>query len=117
MYSDISNLMNSIPIVKASCLLNSVLPTPVGPENKNEPIGLPSTLSPALESLMVEERLSTASSCPNITLFKFSSSFSSDTLSEEETVFTGILAMEATIFSISISEIVFFLLLFGRRLC
>ena len=93
MYSDISNLTNSIPIIFANCLLTSVLPTPVGPENKNEPTGFSSTLKPALASFIEEERLSTALSCPNITLFKFSSSFSNDFLSEEETVFSGILAI------------------------
>ena len=62
MYSDISNLTNSIPIIDASCLLTSVLPTPVGPENKKEPTGFSSTLKPALESLIAEDNVSTASS-------------------------------------------------------
>ena len=61
-YSDISNLTNSIPIMEASCLLTSVLPTPVGPEKRNEPTGFSSTLRPALASLIEEARLSTASS-------------------------------------------------------
>ena len=47
-YSDISNLTNSIPnILKLTVYLLSVLPTPVGPENKNEPTGFSSTLKPA----------------------------------------------------------------------
>ena len=50
---------------------------------------------------MEDERLSTASSCPKMTRLRFSSSFSKDFLSDEETVFSGIRAIEATIFSIS----------------
>ena len=61
-YSDISNLTNSIPIIKANCLLTSVLPTPVGPENKNEPTGFSSTLKPARASFIAEDNFSTASS-------------------------------------------------------
>jgi len=38
-------------------------------------------------------------------------------LSEDETVFSGTLAIEATIFSTSISDIVFFLLDFGKSCC
>ena len=51
-----------MPIMEASCLLTSVLPTPVGPEKRNEPTGFSSTLRPALASLIEEARLSTASS-------------------------------------------------------
>ena len=40
MYSDMSNRISSMPSVYASCSATSVLPTPVGPENRNEPIGL-----------------------------------------------------------------------------
>ena len=61
MYSDMSNLTNSIPIIEANCLLTSVLPTPVGPENKKEPTGLPSVLNPALASFIVDPRVSIAS--------------------------------------------------------
>ena len=95
-------------MILASCLLTSVFPTPVGPENKNEPTGFSSTLKPALANLIEEESFSTASSWPNMTRLRFSSSFSRDFLSEEETVFSGILAIDATIFSISSSPIVFF---------
>ena len=52
MYSDISNLINSIPRILASCLDISVLPTPVGPANKKDPIVLLSSLSPALDSFI-----------------------------------------------------------------
>ena len=98
-------------------MLTSVLPTPVGPENKNEPTGFSSTLNPALASFIAEERLSTASFWPNITRLRFSSNFSRDFLSDVETVFSGIRAIEATIFSISNSFIVFFLLEAGTSFC
>ena len=106
-----------MPIIKANCLLTSVLPTPVGPENKKDPTGFSSTLKPALASFMAEDSFSTASFCPNMTLFKLSSSFSKDFLSDVETVFSGILAIEATIFSISSSFIVFFLFEAGTNFC
>ena len=106
-----------MPIIKANCLLTSVLPTPVGPENKKDPTGFSSTLKPALASFMAEDSFSTASFCQKITLFKFSSSFSKDFLSDVETVFSGILAIEATIFSISSSFIVFFLFEAGTNFC
>jgi len=50
-----------MPIIEANCLLTSVLPTPVGPENKKDPTGFSSTLSPALESLIAADKVSTAS--------------------------------------------------------
>ena len=52
--------MRSIPSISESCLVISVLPTPVGPVNRNEPIVLLSSLSPTLESLIAFERVSTA---------------------------------------------------------
>ena len=73
-----------MPIINASCLLTSVFPTPVGPENKNEPTGLPSVRNPALANLIVEAKLSIASFWPKITLLRFSSSFSREILSEED---------------------------------
>ena len=33
-YSDMSNLTSFTPVASANCLATSVLPTPVGPENK-----------------------------------------------------------------------------------
>ena len=41
-----------MPIISDSCLDSSVLPTPVGPANKNDPIGLPESLNPARESFI-----------------------------------------------------------------
>src|SRR3954466_7726635 len=40
MYSDMSKRISSMPRMKANCFATSVLPTPVGPENRKEPIGL-----------------------------------------------------------------------------
>ena len=60
MYSDISNLRSLIPNVLLNCFATSVLPTPVGPENKYEPIGFPSSLKPALASLIDDDNSSIA---------------------------------------------------------
>jgi hypothetical protein len=39
MYSDMSKRINSMPMILASCRVTSVLPTPVGPANRKEPMG------------------------------------------------------------------------------
>ena len=52
-----------------------------------------------------------------MTRLRFSSNFSKDFLSDVDTVFSGILAMDATIFSMSSSLIVFFLLEIGTNFC
>ena len=70
-----SNLNSLIPKVLLSCLATSVLPTPVGPENKYDPIGLPSSLKPALASLIEEANSCIALSCPNTKFFKSLSRF------------------------------------------
>jgi len=38
----------------ASCFVNSVFPTPVGPANKNDPIGLSLFLRPILDNFIAE---------------------------------------------------------------
>jgi hypothetical protein len=43
-------------MVLASCLATSVLPTPVGPENKYEPIGFSESRRPARAILMESVR-------------------------------------------------------------
>ena len=43
---------------------SSVLPTPVGPKNKNVPIGRLGSFKPDLARLIESETISTASSCP-----------------------------------------------------
>ena len=49
-----------MPRISDNCLDISVLPTPVGPVNKNDPIVLLSSLSPTLESLIALDNVSTA---------------------------------------------------------
>ena len=48
MYSDISKRVSSSPSCSANCFVTSVLPTPVGPASKKEPMGLSPDRSPAL---------------------------------------------------------------------
>ena len=64
-----------MPNISDNCLEISVLPTPVGPVNKNEPIVLFSSLRPTLESFIALDSVSTALSCPKITLLRLSSIF------------------------------------------
>src|SRR5438045_2660622 len=40
MYSDMSKRISGTPMMRASCLASSVLPTPVGPEKRKLPMGL-----------------------------------------------------------------------------
>ena len=54
----------------ANCLTNSVLPTPVGPTNKNEPIGRLPSSKPARLRRMASTTASTASSWPMMCDFK-----------------------------------------------
>ena len=49
-------------MMSASCVDISVLPTPVGPVNKKDPIVLLSSLRPTLDSLIALESVSTAAS-------------------------------------------------------
>ena len=49
-----------MPSVLLNCLAASVLPTPVGPENKYEPIGFPSSRRPALASFIEDDNSSIA---------------------------------------------------------
>ena len=75
-YSLISMRINDSSLSKrylASTLANSVLPTPVGPRNTKEPIGLDGSFNPALVLWMALVSFTIASSCP-ITL-PLSSSF------------------------------------------
>ena len=65
--SDISTLIIafSLPnMLSASAFASSVLPTPVGPKNKNEPVGLLGSVSPTLPLLIALDTEDTASSCP-----------------------------------------------------
>lgn len=51
-------------IASASAFDNSVLPTPVGPKNRKEPVGLLGSLSPTLPLLIAFETALTASPWP-----------------------------------------------------
>ena len=56
-------MASSLPkTASANAFDTSVLPTPVGPRNKNEPIGLLGSLSPTLPLLTALETAVTASS-------------------------------------------------------
>src|SRR5690625_7718683 len=48
----------------ANDLANSVLPTPVGPKNRNEPMGRSGSATPARERRTASETVSTARRCP-----------------------------------------------------
>ena len=51
-----------MPMMKDSCFATSVLPTPVGPENKKDPIGLSVLPKPARAILIAEANASIAGS-------------------------------------------------------
>ena len=55
-----SKRTSSIDSVLASCLASSVLPTPVGPENKYDPIGFSISLKPARDDFIDDDNNSTA---------------------------------------------------------
>src|SRR3546814_959726 len=67
MYSLMSKRTSSMPSCSASCLVTSVLPTPVGPANRKLPIGLSGLARPERASLIAEVRVSIAGSWPKIT--------------------------------------------------
>ena len=70
-YSDISSLIRYLVSPQycfANCLVSSVLPTPVGPTNRKDPIGLFGSLIPALLRLIAFTTPSMALSCPMIAL-------------------------------------------------
>ena len=83
--------MFSLPnILRARALVSSVLPTPVGPKNINEPIGLFLSLSPTLALLIALARTSIASSCPITLAFKSLSRFFSFSVSVSVSFVAGI---------------------------
>ena len=76
MYSLISirtMLFSSSNSAAARLFASSVLPTPVGPKNRKEPMGLLGSLIPALERMMASVTLVTPSSCPTTRLCSSSS--------------------------------------------
>ena len=80
MYSDISTriIAFSVPnIASESALESSVFPTPVGPRNRNEPIGRFGSLSPTRPRRIARATADTASSCPTTRSCRMDSSFNS----------------------------------------
>jgi len=67
MYSLMSKRRKGTVSRWASCFANSVFPTPVGPENRKEPMGFSWPRSPERLSLMLEATFSMAASWPKIT--------------------------------------------------
>ncbi len=76
--------------------MTSVLPTPVGPENKNEPTGRRSSPKPERAILMADASAPIARSWPKITSFRSRSMLRSTSRSEADTFFGGIRAIFAT---------------------
>ncbi len=62
-----SKRMNLTPIIVANCRVISVLPTPVGPEKRNEPIGFSSSDKPDRDIFIDELKALIALSWPNTT--------------------------------------------------
>ena len=91
--SDISTLIMlfSLPNnASANAFASSVLPTPVGPKNKNEPIGLFGSFNPTLPLLIAFATAETASSCPTTLLCKLSSRCLNFSFSVSDILLTGI---------------------------
>ena len=102
MYSDMSKRTSSMPMIRASWRVTSVLPTPGGAgeeERADRPFSLAQVPNAAI--LMAEARVSMALSWPKTTSFKSRTRVRSTSLSEVETVFEGIRAILDTTCSIS----------------
>ena len=106
MYSDISirtMLCSSSNRASARAFASSVLPTPVGPKNRNEPIGWSGFAMPALERSIASLTFSTASSWPITRLWSISSIWSNFSRSPSISFETGIPVQRQIIFAISSS--------------
>ncbi len=86
-------------------MVTSVLPTPVGPENKKLPTGLFSAPRPARDNLIALARVEIAVSWPNTTRFRLVSKFDNCSLSVADTLLAGIRAILATTVSTSLTPI------------
>ena len=87
----------------AKALVNSVLPTPVGPRNKNEPLGRFGSDNPARERRTAFDTATTASSCPTTRLCKKSSICNSFSRSPCSIFATGMPVAALTTSAISLS--------------
>ena len=99
MYSDISTRIIACSLPKtasASALEISVLPTPVGPKNRNEPIGLLGSFKPTRPRLTAFATAVTASSWPTTRLCSVASNFFRRAASPSASFFTGIFVQPET---------------------
>ena len=87
----------------AKALVNSVLPTPVGPRNRNEPLGRLGSDKPARERRTAFDTATTASSCPTTRLCKKSSMCSNFSRSPCSIFDTGMPVAALTTSAISLS--------------
>ena len=78
-----------MPRLWASWRVTSVLPTPVGPENRKAPTGFSGSRRPERAILMADASASMAGSWPKITSFRSRSRFLSWSRSEADTLFGG----------------------------
>ncbi len=86
---------------RASTRANSVLPTPVGPMNINDPMGRFSLEMPDRERRTARATVSTASSWPMTYLLRFFSKLTKYLASERITLVTGTPVIRATVSAIS----------------
>ena len=97
-------IASSVSNIKlASAFVSSVLPTPVGPKNKNEPIGRFGSAKPARERRIAFDTATTASSCPTTFSCSFASIESSLSRSPCSIFATGIPVQRERISAISFS--------------
>ena len=90
-------------MASASALLNSVLPTPVGPKNRKEPMGRLGSFKPTRPLRMALDTAVTASSWPTTRSCKIDSSFFRRCASPSSRDFTGIRVQSAITSAISLS--------------
>ena len=90
-----------MPKACANCFATSVLPTPVGPENRKQPIGLSGWPKPERAIFTADTSTSIAASCPKIWRFSVSDRVFSACLSSCDTVVSGMRATLAIMRSIS----------------
>ena len=93
----------------ATCRATSVLPTPVGPVNRKQPTGRSGVPRPARERFIEVTRALMASSWPKTTRLRPSAICSNLVRSVVDTLWVGMRAILATIFSMS-AGLIFFLL-------
>ena len=114
MYSDMSTRISAWASAKrnlASARASSVLPTPVGPEKMNEPIGRLGSLSPARERRMARDTALMASSWPTTDACSSSSIRMSRAVSASCSRVTGMPVQRETMKAMFSSSIT------GRRVC